>query len=231
MSNECSVKSTPSCRSAARLEGSAWTGRAAIWARDAEAAYEVVNRAAYLFFGGASFRFGFGSNRKRTEMRREDDNSPALCPSRHHRVVPKLIYLRAGWDSRDFVARETSARLLAVGAVSDRPTGRRRPIGHRPSRACDRERAGRRRRFRRWRCREPRPSPPRSPWQRPHDHGASDPNDQCCTLHHHLTGVLPEAAPARAADLVVAAVVSPLPAPLVPAEPGLLERPPKLLSV
>jgi hypothetical protein len=65
----------------------------------------------------------------------------------------------------------------------------------------------------------------------PHDHGASDPNDQCCTLHHHLTGVLPEAAPARATDLVVAAVVSPRPAPLVPAEPGLLERPPKLLSV
>jgi hypothetical protein len=65
----------------------------------------------------------------------------------------------------------------------------------------------------------------------PHDHGASDPNDQCCTLHHHLTGVLPEAAPDRAVDLVVAAVVSPLPAPLAPAEPGLLERPPKLLSV
>src|ERR1700749_521891 len=65
----------------------------------------------------------------------------------------------------------------------------------------------------------------------PHDHAASDPNDQCCTLHHHLAGVLPEAAPAGVADLVVAAVVAPRPAPLVPAEPGLLERPPKLLSV
>jgi hypothetical protein len=65
----------------------------------------------------------------------------------------------------------------------------------------------------------------------PHDHGASDPNDQCCTLHHHLTGVLPAAAPARAADLVVAAIVALPPAPLVPADPGLLERPPKHLSV
>jgi hypothetical protein len=65
----------------------------------------------------------------------------------------------------------------------------------------------------------------------PHDHGASDPNDQCCTLHHHLTGVLPEAAPARAADLVVAAIIALLPAPLVPADPGQLERPPKHLSV
>jgi hypothetical protein len=65
----------------------------------------------------------------------------------------------------------------------------------------------------------------------PHDHGASDPNDQCCTLHHHLAGVLPDAAPARTTDLVVAAIVSLPPAPLVPADPGLLERPPKLLSV
>jgi hypothetical protein len=65
----------------------------------------------------------------------------------------------------------------------------------------------------------------------PHDHGASDPNDQCCTLHHHLTGVLPEVALERAADLVVAAVVALPPAPLVPADPGLLERPPKHLSV
>jgi hypothetical protein len=65
----------------------------------------------------------------------------------------------------------------------------------------------------------------------PHDHGASDPNDQCCTLHHHLAGVLPGLAPAGAADLVVAAIVSLRPAPLVPANPSLLERPPKLLSV
>jgi hypothetical protein len=65
----------------------------------------------------------------------------------------------------------------------------------------------------------------------PHDHGASDPNDQCCTLHHHLAGVLPDAAPARGADLVLAAIVALPPAPLVAADPGLLERPPKLPSV
>jgi hypothetical protein len=65
----------------------------------------------------------------------------------------------------------------------------------------------------------------------PHDHGASDPNDQCCTLHHHLAGVLPGLAPADVAAVVVTAIVSMRPAPLVPAEPGLLERPPKLLSV
>jgi hypothetical protein len=65
----------------------------------------------------------------------------------------------------------------------------------------------------------------------PHDHGASDPNDQCCTLHHHLSGVLPEAVPARSADRVVAAIVSLRPAPLVPADPGQLERPPKHHSV
>jgi hypothetical protein len=65
----------------------------------------------------------------------------------------------------------------------------------------------------------------------PHDHGASDPNDQCCTLHHHLAGVLPHAAAAGATDLVVAALVSLPPAPIVAADPGQLERPPKFLSI
>jgi hypothetical protein len=65
----------------------------------------------------------------------------------------------------------------------------------------------------------------------PHDHGASDPNDQCCTLHHHLAGVLPGFAPAGVADVVLAAIVALPPVPLVPADPSLLERPPKLLSV
>ena len=65
----------------------------------------------------------------------------------------------------------------------------------------------------------------------PHDHGASDPNDQCCTLHHHLSGVMPGLAPAGAIDPILAAIVAPPPAPLVPADPGLLERPPKHLSV
>jgi Protein of unknown function (DUF2946) len=65
----------------------------------------------------------------------------------------------------------------------------------------------------------------------PHDHGASDPNDQCCTLHHHLAGVLPGLAPAGTAYVVPAAIVALPPAPHLPADPGLLERPPKLLSV
>jgi hypothetical protein len=65
----------------------------------------------------------------------------------------------------------------------------------------------------------------------PHDHGASDPNDQCCTLHHHLTGVLPHAVSAGAVALVVAAIVSLPPAPVAAADPGQLERPPKFLSV
>jgi hypothetical protein len=65
----------------------------------------------------------------------------------------------------------------------------------------------------------------------PHDHGASDPDDQCCTLHHHLSGVMPGLAPAAAADLVVVAIIFLPPVPLVPADPGLLERPPKHLSV
>jgi hypothetical protein len=63
-----------------------------------------------------------------------------------------------------------------------------------------------------------------------HDHGAADPSDQCCTLHHHLAGVLPYAAGASGRDLVVAAIVSPLPATFVPSDPGLPERPPKLPS-
>jgi hypothetical protein len=61
-----------------------------------------------------------------------------------------------------------------------------------------------------------------------HDHGAADPNDQCCTLHHHLTGVLPHAAGAGANSLRVAAIVSLLPRAFMPADPGMLERPPKL---
>ena len=61
-----------------------------------------------------------------------------------------------------------------------------------------------------------------------HDHGAADPNDQCCTLHHHLAGVLPAATGNPNSDPVVAIVWLP-PRAFVPADPGLLERPPKLL--
>ena len=62
-----------------------------------------------------------------------------------------------------------------------------------------------------------------------HDHGAADPNDQCCTLHH-LTGVLPHSSAARPKEFPAATNISlPLTA-LEAADPGLLERPPKLLS-
>jgi hypothetical protein len=61
-----------------------------------------------------------------------------------------------------------------------------------------------------------------------HDHGATDPNDQCCTLHHHLAGVLPNAAGANVNGISMMAFVSLPPRALVPADPGLPERPPKL---
>jgi hypothetical protein len=58
--------------------------------------------------------------------------------------------------------------------------------------------------------------------------GAADPNDQCCTLHHHLTGVLPHAAGSDRNGLPIATIVSLPPRAFMPANPGLLERPPKL---
>jgi hypothetical protein len=60
-----------------------------------------------------------------------------------------------------------------------------------------------------------------------HEHGASDPNDPCCTLHHHLTGVLPIAGNPRLSDLTAPIVPVP-PRSLSSADPGALERPPKL---
>jgi hypothetical protein len=64
-----------------------------------------------------------------------------------------------------------------------------------------------------------------------HDHGATDPNDQCCTMHHHLAGVLPFATGANANEVPMAAILALSPRALVPADPGLLERPPKLPSI
>ncbi len=63
-----------------------------------------------------------------------------------------------------------------------------------------------------------------------HDPGAADPNDQCCTLHHHLTGVLPHPFGPAPKEIPSAANISLPPATLVPADQGTLERPPKLLS-
>jgi hypothetical protein len=63
-----------------------------------------------------------------------------------------------------------------------------------------------------------------------HDHGAADPNDQCCTVHHHLAGVLPFSAGGGTNDVPLASIVSLPPRVLVASDPSLLERPPKLLS-
>jgi hypothetical protein len=63
-----------------------------------------------------------------------------------------------------------------------------------------------------------------------HDDRAADPNDQCCTLHHHLMGVLPHAAGSDRIGLPIATIVSLRPRAFMPTNPGLLERPPKLPS-
>jgi hypothetical protein len=61
----------------------------------------------------------------------------------------------------------------------------------------------------------------------PHEHGTNDANDQCCTLHHHLAGVIPIASSAKQRGLTVPIAAVPL-HPLVGADPSTLERPPKL---
>jgi hypothetical protein len=60
-----------------------------------------------------------------------------------------------------------------------------------------------------------------------HEHGSSDPGDQCCTLHHHLAGVAPIARSAALSGLAAQVTAVP-PRPLVSTWPGPLERPPKL---
>ena len=59
-----------------------------------------------------------------------------------------------------------------------------------------------------------------------HEHGSNDPNDQCCTVHHHLAGVLSIASSASRSDLTVSIAAVPL-RPLLGIEPGSPERPPK----
>lgn len=60
-----------------------------------------------------------------------------------------------------------------------------------------------------------------------HEHGAADPNDQCCALHH-LAGVLPAASPAIRSGLTASVAMAPLRSALAGIDPGTLERPPKL---
>jgi hypothetical protein len=63
-----------------------------------------------------------------------------------------------------------------------------------------------------------------------HQHGAGDPADQCCTVHHHLAAVLPVDLGAKPRSCASASVGMPLPDSLIGAEPALPDRPPKLLS-
>lgn len=63
-----------------------------------------------------------------------------------------------------------------------------------------------------------------------HEHGASDPNDQCCTLHHHLAGVIPMATGPGQSGLTLS-VVAMSPRSLTGTDPSRLERPPKLLRL
>jgi Protein of unknown function (DUF2946) len=60
-----------------------------------------------------------------------------------------------------------------------------------------------------------------------HEHGSSDPNDQCCTLHHHLAGVIPMATGGAQRGLTLSIVAVP-PRSLTGIDPRRLERPPKL---
>jgi hypothetical protein len=64
-----------------------------------------------------------------------------------------------------------------------------------------------------------------------HERSTNDANDQCCTLHHHLAGVMPVARGASGSGSAVPIVALP-PRSLVGIDPSKLERPPKLpLSV
>jgi hypothetical protein len=60
-----------------------------------------------------------------------------------------------------------------------------------------------------------------------HQHGTSDPNDQCCTLHHHLAGLILMATGASLSGLTSSIVAPPLRS-LTGTDPSRLERPPKL---
>src|SRR5262245_10806214 len=63
-----------------------------------------------------------------------------------------------------------------------------------------------------------------------HDHARVDVNDQCCTIHHHLTGVLSFTIPEIPGDFP--AIPSPGPCSRCPpgSDPGGMERPPKLAA-
>jgi hypothetical protein len=60
-----------------------------------------------------------------------------------------------------------------------------------------------------------------------HEHGANQPNDQCCTLHHHLAAVIPMGSSPGQSGLTLS-IVAVSPRSLIGADPSRLERPPKL---
>jgi hypothetical protein len=64
-----------------------------------------------------------------------------------------------------------------------------------------------------------------------HRHGVADVKDECCSLHHHLAGVLPFALRAVAISFVAVLMVAPATRALASVDPILLERPPKSSSL
>jgi hypothetical protein len=61
-----------------------------------------------------------------------------------------------------------------------------------------------------------------------HDHTGIDVNDQCCTIHHHLAGVLPFAISDAPDDFPAIPAASPYSRRPLGTDPGGMERPPKL---
>ncbi len=64
-----------------------------------------------------------------------------------------------------------------------------------------------------------------------HRHGIGDVKDECCSLHHHLAGVIPFTMPTAAFNLAAVPLVAPPLDALASADPILLERPPKFSSL
>jgi hypothetical protein len=64
-----------------------------------------------------------------------------------------------------------------------------------------------------------------------HRHGVGDVKDECCSLHHHLVGIMHFPIPTAAFLLTAVPLVVPPLRTLASADPILLERPPKSSSL
>jgi hypothetical protein len=64
-----------------------------------------------------------------------------------------------------------------------------------------------------------------------HRHGIGDVKDECCSLHHHLAGVLPFTVRVTSFNLAARPMLVPPARALASADPILLERPPKSSSL